>query len=236
MLMQQNYDPQELAKFAASAHQWWDTTGEMRMLHALNPIRLDYIMQKAPLDGLKVLDVGCGGGILSESLAQHKATVTGIDMNKSLISVAKLHLHESKLSIEYLHTSTESFAIERPEQFDVITCLELLEHVPDPAAIVSACAKLVKPGGKLFFSTLNRTVKSYLLAILGAEYVLQLLPKNTHDYSKFIRPAELHAWCKQAKLLPKETKGIHYNPLSKNFSLTNNIDVNYLFYAEKPNE
>lgn len=232
--MQPNFDPQELAKFATHAHQWWDSSGEMRTLHQINPLRLSYIKQKATLAGIKAIDIGCGGGILTESLAKEGAEATGIDLNKSLISVAKLHQHESGTNNEYLCISAEQMALERPDHYDVVTCLELLEHVPDPLAIITACATLVKPGGKLFFSTINRNLKSYLFAILGAEYILKLLPKSTHDYAKFIRPSELHAWIRQAHLIPKETRGITYNPLTKEFKLADDISINYLFYAEKP--
>lgn len=231
--MSQNYDPQELAKFASLAAHWWDASGELKTLHQINPLRLEYITNKINLDGCTVIDIGCGGGILSESMAKRGATVTGIDMNKSVIDVAKLHQHESGTKVHYHHTSAESFADEHPHSFDVVTCLEMLEHVPDPEAIVRACAKLVKPGGHLFFSTLNRNPKSYLFAILGAEYILKLLPKNTHDFSKFIRPSELNAWAIAAGLSTREMKGISYNPFSEQFKLNEDVSVNYLFYATK---
>lgn len=232
--MSHNYDPQELAKFASLAAHWWDMEGELKTLHQINPLRLGYIKQKTSLAGKKIIDIGCGGGILSESMAKEQAEVTGIDLNKSVISVAKLHQHESGTKVEYIAISAEDMAAERPEQFDIVTCLELLEHVPDPAAIIKACAALVKPGGHLFFSTINRNPKAYLFAILGAEYVLKLLPKNTHDYAKFIRPSELCQWAKQSSLLPGEMKGISYNPLNETFKLTDDISVNYLLYAAKP--
>lgn len=231
--MNQNYDPQELAKFASLAAHWWDANGELKTLHQLNPLRLSYISEKVNLNGKSVIDVGCGGGILSESMAFSGARVTGIDLNKSVIDVAKLHQLESAATVEYLYTSVESIAMERPAQYDIVTCLEMLEHVPDPASIVKSCAQLVKPGGHLFFSTLNRNPKSYLFAIVGAEYLLRLLPKNTHDYAKFIRPSELSRWTRQAGLTPREMKGIAYNPFSQAFKLTDDISVNYLFYATR---
>jgi 2-polyprenyl-6-hydroxyphenyl methylase/3-demethylubiquinone-9 3-methyltransferase len=229
----QNFDPQELAKFANLAAHWWDEGGELKTLHQINPLRLSYIKEKVNLSGKKIVDIGCGGGILAESLAKENAYVTGIDLNKSVINVAKLHQLESGVKVEYIHTSAEDLAILYPQCFDVVTCLELLEHVPDPLSVINACSTLVKPGGHLFFSTLNRNPKSYLFAILGAEYLLKLLPKNTHDYAKFIRPSELSNWAQQSNLLPKEMKGIAYNPFTEKFKLTKDISVNYLFYAVK---
>ncbi|MFZ2314791.1 MAG: bifunctional 2-polyprenyl-6-hydroxyphenol methylase/3-demethylubiquinol 3-O-methyltransferase UbiG [Gammaproteobacteria bacterium] len=231
--MTTNYDPQELAKFASLAAHWWDSTGELKTLHQINPLRLNYISEKVDLAGKKVIDIGCGGGILTEGMAKLGADVTGIDLNQSVIDVAKLHQHESGTKVEYIYIAAETIADERAGQYDVVTCLEMLEHVPDPAAIVKAAAKLVKPGGHLIFSTLNRTAKSYLFAILGAEYILRLLPKNTHDYAKFIRPSELNSWSLAALLTPQEMKGIAYNPLTQTFKLTDDIAVNYLFYATK---
>lgn len=231
--MTENYDQQELNKFASLAAHWWDTQGELKTLHQINPLRSCYISNKLDLHDQFVIDIGCGGGILSESMDKLGAKVTGIDMNKSLIDVAKLHQFESGTKVEYLHVAAETFAKERSSYYDVVTCLEMLEHVPDPSSIVKACAELVKPGGHVFFSTLNRNPKSYLFAILGAEYLLKLLPKNTHDYAKFIRPSELSHWSKQAGLIPKEMKGISYNPFSEQFKLTDDISVNYLFYAVK---
>ncbi len=232
--MSQNVDPDEIKKFAALAAHWWDETGEMRTLHEINPIRMQIIQQRVALAGKKVADIGCGGGILSESLARAGAQVIGIDMNKAAIDVASLHLLESKQTVRYEQTTAEALAAAEPEQYDVVTCLEMLEHVPDPASIVNACAALVKPGGHLFFSTLNRTAKSYLYAVIGAEYVLRILPKGTHDYAKFIRPSELGTWCLNAGLKPTETLGIHYQPFTKQFTLTDNLAVNYLLIAKKP--
>lgn len=231
--MQQNFDDQELAKFANLAAHWWDPAGELKTLHQINPLRLGYIKEKVDLDNKTVIDIGCGGGILAESMAKAGAQVTGIDLNKPVIDVAKLHQLESGAKVEYLYIAAEEIAEQRPGQYDVVTCLEMLEHVPDPASIVRACAKLAKPGAHIFFSTLNRNPKSYLFAILGAEYILKLLPKNTHDYSKFIRPSELNAWAKKSSLNAQELKGISYNPFNEEFKLTNDIAVNYLLYAQK---
>lgn len=231
--MQQNVDHEELAKFAALASHWWDEAGELKTLHQVNPLRLGYINEKIALSGKAVLDIGCGGGILTESMAKLGAQVTGIDLNKPVIEVAKLHQLESGTNVEYHCVAAEVFAENNPEKFDVITCLEMLEHVPDPASIIRACAILVKPGGHVFFSTLNRNPKSYLFAIVGAEYLLKILPKNTHDYAKFIRPSELHAWAKQAGLTPQAMTGIHYQPFTKQFSLNDDISVNYLLHAQK---
>ncbi|VVC76100.1 Ubiquinone biosynthesis O-methyltransferase [Aquicella siphonis] len=231
--MKHNFDPQELAKFASLAAHWWDAEGKLKTLHQINPLRLGYITEKVNLSGKSVIDIGCGGGILSESLALKGADVTGIDMNKSVIDVAKLHQHESGTKVEYLHQPAEIIAAERPAAYDVVTCLEMLEHVPDPLSVVHACAKLVKPGGHVFFSTLNRNPKAYLFAILGAEYLLNILPRNTHDYAKFIRPSELSAWCRKAGLTPRDTKGIAYQPFSKTFRMTTDISVNYLLHATR---
>jgi 2-polyprenyl-6-hydroxyphenyl methylase/3-demethylubiquinone-9 3-methyltransferase len=231
--MTKNYDPQELAKFGALAAHWWDPAGELKTLHQINPLRMKYLSEKVNLSDALIIDIGCGGGILTESMALKGARVTGIDMNKSVIDVAKLHQYESGTKVEYLNTSAETIAAERKGQYDIVTCLEMLEHVPDPKAIVEACATLAKPGGHIFFSTLNRNPKSYLFAILGAEYLLKLLPKNTHDYAKFIRPSELSAWARQAHIVPQELKGIAYHPFTQQFNLTNDNSVNYLFYGKK---
>lgn len=234
--MSQNVDSAELAKFASLAAHWWDPAGEVRTLHEINPLRLRYIEDICPLKDKKIIDIGCGGGILTEAMARAGGNVTGIDLNPSLIHVAKLHLLESQLDIHYDVVAAEAMAQQHPNQFDVVTCLEMLEHVPDPAAIVIACAKLVKPGGHVFFSTINRNPKSYLFAIIGAEYLLKLLPKNTHDYAKFIRPSELATWSRHAGLAPTGTKGILYQPFTKQFSLGDDISVNYLFHAVKGEE
>lgn len=231
--MPTNVDPNEIKKFAALSANWWDETGELHTLHEINPLRMRFITERVAIAGKKIADIGCGGGILSESLARAGANVTGIDMNEAAIKVAKLHLLESGLTINYECLTAEALAEREPEQFDVITCLEMLEHVPDPSAIVKACAMLLKPGGKVFFSTLNRTAKSYLFAIIGAEYVLRLLPKNTHDYAKFIRPSELTHWCTQSGLKAEHLEGIAYNPFTKQFKTTTDVNVNYLLYASK---
>ena len=228
-----NADPIELEKFSQLAHKWWDPNSEFKPLHEINPLRLAYIDRIASLAGKTALDVGCGGGILSEALADAGATVTGIDLADKSLSVAKLHLLESSKQVEYRKVAAESLAEERPAHYDVVTCMEMLEHVPDPAAIVAACAKLVKPGGHVFFSTLNRNPKSYLFAIIGAEYVLNLLPRGTHDYAKFIKPSELAQWCRNAGLGVSEVTGMSYNPLDKSYSLGRDTSVNYLLASQR---
>ncbi|MEW8277808.1 MAG: bifunctional 2-polyprenyl-6-hydroxyphenol methylase/3-demethylubiquinol 3-O-methyltransferase UbiG [Candidatus Thiodiazotropha sp.] len=228
-----NVDHAEVSKFEELASRWWDPHSEFKPLHEINPLRLDYILRFTPLEGRRVLDVGCGGGILSESMAAHGAQVTGIDMGEAPLQVARLHLLESGLEINYERIPVERLAREQPESFDLITCMEMLEHVPDPTSVVSACARLVKPGGRLFFSTINRNPKSYLFAILGAEYLLKLLPKGTHDYAKFIRPSELHAWMRKAELNSLGMTGVGYNPLTQTYKLTDDVDVNYLVAASK---
>jgi 2-polyprenyl-6-hydroxyphenyl methylase/3-demethylubiquinone-9 3-methyltransferase len=228
-----NVDPAELQKFATLAHRWWDPASEFKPLHEINPLRLDYIDRIAALSGKVVLDVGCGGGILSESMAERGARVTGIDLGEKALKVAQLHKLESGVAVDYRLVSVEKLAEERPESFDVVTCMEMLEHVPGPAAIVEACARLVKPGGQVFFSTLNRNPKSYLLAVIGAEYVLNMLPKGTHDYRKFIKPSELSAWCRQAGLDVAGMTGMSYNPLSKRYWLDSDVSVNYILHATK---
>ena len=226
-----NVDPVEIAKFEQLASRWWDPGSEFKPLHDINPLRLDYIDNRAGLAGKRVLDVGCGGGILAESMALRGAQVTGIDLGEAPLAVARLHLLESGAQVDYRHISAEQLATEQPAGFDVVTCMEMLEHVPDPATSVAACAQLVKPGGAVFFSTINRNPKAYLLAILGAEYLLRLLPRGTHDYRKFIRPSELESWARAAGLSLRDLSGMDYNPLSRQYSLGGNLDVNYLAYA-----
>ncbi len=228
-----NADPIELEKFSQLAHKWWDPNSEFKPLHEINPLRLAYIDSIAKLAGKTVLDVGCGGGILSEALADTGATVTGIDLADKSLSVAKLHLLESGKQVEYRKVPVEALAAERPGHYDVVTCMEMLEHVPDPAAVIAACAQLVKPGGHVFFSTLNRNPKSYLFAIIGAEYVLNLLPRGTHDYAKFIKPSELAQWCRNAGLQVQELTGMSYNPLIKTYALGSDTGVNYLVACQR---
>ncbi len=226
-----NIDHNEIAKFEALATRWWDPESEFRTLHQINPLRLDFINERAPLEGKKVLDVGCGGGILSESMATRGARVTGIDMGEKPLSVAKLHLKESGLEVDYRQTTTEALAIEEPESFDIITCMEMVEHVPDPASVINACSRLVRPGGELFFSTINRTPKAWLFAIVGAEYLLNILPKGTHSYEKFIRPSELEKWARESGLVSKEITGMHYNPFTDHYWLAPGVEVNYLLHS-----
>ncbi len=230
-----NADPLEIQKFSELAHRWWDPTSEFRPLHEINPLRLEWINARVPLAGKKVCDVGCGGGILAESIAKKGATVTGIDLSEKALKVADLHSLESGIKVRYELISAEELAAREAEEYDVVTCMEMLEHVPDPAAIVQACAKLVKPGGHIFFSTLNRNPKSYLFAIIGAEYILGLLPRGTHDYAKFITPAELSSFTRTAGLEVQALKGMTYNPLTKIYSLNQDTGVNYLMATVKPN-
>ncbi len=229
-----NADPQELKKFSDLAHRWWDTSSEFRPLHQINPLRLEWIHARAPMAGKDVLDVGCGGGILTEAMARKGARVTGIDLSDKALKVADLHSLESGVQVRYESISAEDMAAREPAAFDVVTCMEMLEHVPDPAAIVRACATLVKPGGQVFFSTLNRNPKSYLFAIIGAEYLLRLLPRGTHDYRKFITPAELAKYVRDAGLVMDTFKGMTYNPLLKSYSLNQNTDVNYMLACRRP--
>ncbi|WP_428825274.1 bifunctional 2-polyprenyl-6-hydroxyphenol methylase/3-demethylubiquinol 3-O-methyltransferase UbiG [Azonexus sp. IMCC34842] len=223
-----NADPAELEKFGDLAHRWWDPSSEFKPLHDINPLRLDWIDRHVGLAGKRVLDVGCGGGLLSEGMAVRGADVTGIDLSEKPLGVAKLHLLESGQKVDYRKVAAEQLAEEMPEAFDAVTCLEMLEHVPNPSSIVSACARLVKPGGQVFFSTLNRNPKSYLFAVVGAEYVLKMLPKGTHDYAKFIKPSELARWAKMAGLEPEEVIGMSYNLLSQRYTLGQDSSVNYL--------
>lgn len=227
----QNYDPAELAKFEKLASRWWDPESEFKPLHDINPLRLKFINDRAELKGKRVLDIGCGGGILTEAMAALGADVTGIDLGEAPLAVAKLHLKESGRKVDYRRISAEELAREQPGAYDVVTCLEMLEHVPAPASSVAACASLVKPGGQVFFSTINRNPKAFLFAIVGAEYILKLLPRGTHEYLKFIRPSELERMCRAAGLGVREFTGMHYHPLTRQYSLGPGVDVNYLLHA-----
>ncbi len=231
-----NVDLDEVAKFNQSASRWWDPNSEYKPLHDINPLRLDYIDQRAALAGKRVVDVGCGGGILAESMEARGARVVGVDMAGGALAIAKLHALESGASVDYRQMTAEQLATSESAAFDVVTCMELLEHVPEPASLVGACARLVKPGGRVFFSTLNRNLKSYFLAIAAAEYVLKMLPKGTHDYAKFIRPAELARWARQAGLEIVNFTGMSYNPLTRRYSLNRDVSVNYLVHAVKDND
>ena len=231
-----NVDPQEIAKFEELAHRWWDPDSEFKPLHQINPLRLDYIDRRAGLAGKEVLDVGCGGGILAESMAQRGAHVTGIDMGEAPLAVARLHQHESGIEVDYRQITAEALAEEKPSAYDVVTCLEMLEHVPEPASVIQACQRLVRPGGQVFFSTINRNPKAFLFAIVGAEYVLQLLPRGTHDYSKFIKPSELEQWARQSGLQVLELTGMSYNPLTRTYSLGPDVSVNYLVHCTRRDE
>lgn len=231
---QGNVDAAEVAKFEALASRWWDPKSEFKPLHEINPLRLNFIDARAGLAGKQVLDVGCGGGILSESMAHRGAKVTGIDLGEAPLGVARLHAEESGVSVDYQNISVEALAAQIPGHFDVVTCMEMLEHVPDPASVIRACCALVRPGGYVFFSTLNRTPKSYAFAILGAEYVLRLLPRGTHDYAKFIRPSEMAAWSRQVGLEVREQTGLTYNPLTRRYRLVaDDVSVNYMMYCRK---
>jgi 2-polyprenyl-6-hydroxyphenyl methylase/3-demethylubiquinone-9 3-methyltransferase len=230
-----NADPAELAKFSDLAHRWWDADGEFRPLHQINPLRLNWIDGLVSLSGKTVLDVGCGGGILSDSMARKGAQVTGIDLSVKALRVAQLHaLEAGTRNVTYREVSAEAIALEQPGNFDVVTCMEMLEHVPDPASVVKACSDLVKPGGWVFFSTINRNPKSFLFAIVGAEYVLQLLPKGTHEYAKMIRPSELAGYCRSADLTLAESRGMEYNPFTQRYWLSQDTSVNYMFATRKP--
>lgn len=232
-----NADPNELAKFSDLAHRWWDTEGEFRPLHQINPLRLQWINSLYPLKGLQVLDVGCGGGILTDAMARSGAQATGIDLASKALLVAQLHALEAQTpDVSYQEISVEALAAKQPSSFDAVTCMEMLEHVPDPASVVRACATLVKPGGWVFFSTLNRSAKSFLLAIVGAEYMLNLLPRGTHEYAKMIRPSELASYCRGASLDLRHTRGMGYNPLSQRYALNADTSINYLFATQRPLE
>ena len=229
-----NFDPAELAKFSDLAHRWWDTESEFRPLHQINPLRLDWITGLVPLEGKRVLDVGCGGGILADSMARRGAEVLGIDLATKALKVAQLHAMEAETKgVSYREISAEALAVEQPGSFDVVTCMEMLEHVPDPSLIVNACAGLVKPGGYVFFSTINRNLKSFLFAIVGAEYVLSLLPRGTHEYGKLIKPSELAGYCRASRLELHQTKGMEYNPVTRRYWLSADTSVNYMQATQK---
>jgi 2-polyprenyl-6-hydroxyphenyl methylase / 3-demethylubiquinone-9 3-methyltransferase len=228
-----NADPLEVQKFSDLAHRWWDPESEFKPLHQINPLRLDWIDKIARLNGKTVVDVGCGGGILAEGMTSRGGVVTGIDLSPKALSVARLHLFESGQQVAYREISAEALALEAPASFDIVTCMEMLEHVPDPASTVTACTQLVKPGGHVFLSTLNRNAKAYLFAVIGAEYIVKLLPRGTHDYAKFIKPSELSRYCRSTNLVIDELVGLTYNPLSKTYTLGDDTDVNYLVHARR---
>ena len=228
-----NVDRAEIAKFEALASRWWDRNSEFKPLHQINPLRTNWIDERVGLAGKTVLDVGCGGGILAEAMALRGASVTGIDMGEAPLAVARLHQLESGVEVDYRQTTAEQLAEEQPGHYDVVTCLEMLEHVPDPSSVIRACATLVKPGGQVFFSTINRNPKSFLFAIVGAEYVLRLLPRGTHEFAKFIKPAELGAWSREAGLDLQDIIGLTYNPLTKVYRLEQNVDVNYMIHTHR---
>lgn len=229
-----NIDPDEIKKFDNIADRWWDLSGEMRSLHDINPLRLGYINSRRPLDGLNALDVGCGGGILSEALAVSGAKVTGIDMAFSPLKAAKAHLKVSGLKIDYQQSTVENWARKKPNAYDVVTCMELIEHVPNPRSVVMSCSRLIKPGGDLFFATINRTPKAFLYVIIGGEYILRILPRNTHQYNRFIKPSEMDRWTRQAGLIRLNFTGMHYNLLTKTYRLGGDLSVNYLMHFKKP--
>ncbi|WP_213955646.1 MULTISPECIES: bifunctional 2-polyprenyl-6-hydroxyphenol methylase/3-demethylubiquinol 3-O-methyltransferase UbiG [unclassified Variovorax] len=230
-----NADPAELAKFSELAHRWWDLESEFRPLHEINPLRLDWIDGISPIGGKRVLDVGCGGGILADSMARKGADVLGIDLAAKALKVAQLHaLEAGTRNVKYREVSAEAIAAEAPDEFDVVTCMEMLEHVPDPASVVKSCATLVKPGGWVFFSTINRNLKAFMLAIVGAEYLLNMLPRGTHEYQKLIRPSELAAHCRAARLVLRETRGLQHNPVTRRYWLNDDTSVNYMFATQRP--
>ncbi len=229
-----NFDPLEIKKFEDLASRWWDEQGEFKPLHEMNPLRLNFINTDTPLLDKKACDIGCGGGILSESMAKCGATVTGLDMGKAPLSVARLHALESELEIDYQQITAEEFAENNAEKYDVVTCMEMLEHVPDPASVIEACCRLVKPGGSVYFSTINRNPKAYLFAIIGAEYLMKMLPRGTHDYTRFIKPSELDSWARTAGLTLNNLKGVSYNPFTGLFSQSQDVDVNYMVHYKRP--
>lgn len=231
--MNSNVDQQEIDKFSAHSQDWWDLNGSMKALHDINPLRTNFISQCIDLENKTILDVGCGGGILCESLSQAGGCVTGIDMADKSIDVASAHAKENNLKIQYQTTTIEEMVEQNTQPFDVITCLEMLEHVPNPQSIVDSCNALLKPGGHIFFSTINRNAKAYLMAVIGAEYILNLIPRGTHEYAKFIKPSELNRWCRQNAIYFKDNKGIGYNPMTRVFSLTDDLSVNYIVHAQK---
>jgi len=233
MIKSSNFDTAELNKFSDLAHKWWDKTSEFKPLHDINPLRLNYVNDLVPLSGKAVLDVGCGGGILSESMAEMGAIVTGIDLGEKALKVAQLHSLESGAKVDYQLLAVEELAENQPSSFDVVTCLEMLEHVPDPSSVINACAKLVKPNGHVFFSTINRNPKSYLFAVIGAEYILNMLPRGTHDYAKFIKPSELASWARLAGLSLEDQIGMSYNPITQSYWLSTDVSVNYLVHFTK---
>lgn len=228
-----NVNPDEIAKFSSAAHDWWNTDGELRTLHQINPLRLDYIESFTRIADKHIVDVGCGGGILTEALARKGATALGIDMSADLIAIAQTHAKENNIQVDYQQQTVESLAEEKSEQYDIVTCMEMLEHVPDPLSIIQACAKLCKPGGHVFFSTINRNPKSFALAIVAAEYLLKLVEKGTHHYSEFIRPAELANWARAAQLQVNDLSGIQFNPFSGHHKINRDVDVNYLMHTKK---
>ncbi len=230
-----NVDPLELEKFSALAHRWWDPESEFKPLHQINPLRLDWIDAIAPLNGRNVLDIGCGGGILAEAMARRGARVKGIDLSEKALKVAQLHRLESRVAVDYEAVSAEDLAERETGTYDVVTCMELLEHVPDPGSLVRACSRLARPGGQVFFSTINRNLKSYVFAVIGAEYVLKLLPKGTHDYLKFVKPSELARHCRAAGLEVREIRGMSYNPITRSYSLGTDASVNYLVHSTREN-
>lgn len=231
-IMTSNIDPAEINKFNKLAAAWWDPHGQCKPLHDINPLRVSFIMQHCSIADKKIIDIGCGGGILTESLAREGALLTGIDMSPDALMIANTHAQSNHLTIEYQQTTAEAFATQHPQQFDIVTCMELLEHVPDPISIIRSCARLVKPHGHIFFSTLNRNLKSYAMAIIGAEYLLKMLPQGTHDYAKFIKPSELEGWIRGEHLQLKALGGISYNPLIRSYSLSDDVSVNYLAYCQ----